>query len=329
MIGSAASSHGRRYSVVLGYTAIALGLGMLSAGHYATALAGLALMGVGVGATVTATNIIFGTEYPERRGALLTRTNFFWGAGAVLAPQMAAIAERQGAVPLFLIAVALASLLLSVVFAPLLKRPAVAAASAMGDAGGRVGWHTFVLFSAMMFLYVGGETAIAGWIASYAHRFESLSLARSSMVVSVFWLALVGSRTLVPLLLRVFSETAVMSGGAITAIAALLLLLSPHSMAATLGIVIVLGCGCGPIFPLETSRLLARVGRSRQSGWIFAICGSGGAVVPWVTGLLSEQSGSLRMAFVVPLAAMAAVLTCALLEQGLPQPVPISVPDSQ
>jgi fucose permease len=68
--------------------------------------------------------------------------------------------------------------------------------------------------------------------------------------------------------------------------------------------------------------MLARVGRSRSSGWIFAISGSGGAVLPWLTGLLSEGSGSLRIAFVVPLGAMAVVLLFVLVENVLPVQLP-------
>jgi FHS family glucose/mannose:H+ symporter-like MFS transporter len=328
IVGAVLSSYYRRRCVVLGYASIALGLATLSLGNYAAALAGLWFMGLGIGAAVTATNLIFGTEYPERRGKLLTWTNFFWGVGAVTAPQLVAIAERHGALRFFLITAAAATFLISAVFAPLLKRSERERNPPTGADSGRMGMRIFLLFSLTLFLYVGGETAIAGWIATYAHRFENLSVARSSMVVGAFWLSIVIGRATVPVLLRFFSELAVLLSGVFAAMAGLLLLLTPRSVTITLVAVAMTGCGCAPIFPLSVSRLLARVGRSRSTGWIFAICGSGGAVIPWLTGLLSEHSGSLRTAFAVPLSAMAAILLCTLLENALPISGQISIPDS-
>jgi fucose permease len=318
-VGATLSSYHRRYSVVLGYASIAIGIGVLSLENYAAALVGLAFMGLGIGAAVTATNLIFGTEYPERRGPLLTRTNFFWGVGAVTAPQLLAIAERHGALRLFLVAFALATFLISLAFAPLLKKADTTGGVDSIAHSGRIGVRVFLLFSLILFLYVGSETAIAGWIATYTHRFEELSVARSSLVVSAFWLAIVAGRAIVPVLLRFLSEPAVLLGGIFSALVGLLLLLTPHSMTVALIAVVIVGFGCAPIFPLSTSRLLARVGRSRSTGWIFAICGSGGAVIPWLTGLTSEHSGSLRIGFAVPLSAMAAILLCVLLENAMPQ----------
>ena len=328
ILGAILSSYHRRHSVVLGYASIALGLGTLSLGNYAAALVGLSLMGLGIGGAVTATNLIFGTEYPARRGSLLTFTNFFWGVGAVTAPQLVAMAERHSALRLFLVSAAIATFLISAMFTPLLKKSEPVRSADSMAASGKMGVRVFLLFSIILFLYVGGETAIAGWVATYTHRFENLSVARSSLVVSVFWLAIVAGRTIVPLLLRIISEFAVLLCGIVAALTGLLLLLTPRSLTVSLAAVAVAGVGCAPIFPLATSRLLARVGRSRNTGWIFAICGSGGAVVPWLTGLLSERSGSLRTGFAVPLSALAVILLCVLLENAMPANRPISIPGS-
>jgi FHS family glucose/mannose:H+ symporter-like MFS transporter len=322
ILGAIASSYYRRYCVVLGYAAIAVGLAIFSLNSYLSALVGLSLMGMGISGAVTATNVIFGTEYPEKRGPLLTRTNFFWGLGAVVAPQLVAIAERQNALRIFLLAVAAASLLLAGRFTPLLRKSAVAPDPAGKNISPTVSAKIFLLFSVILFVYVGAETAIAGWIATYAHRFENLGVARSSLVVSAFWLAMVAGRAVLSTLLILFSEMWVLVAGICVAMAGMLLLLRPHHAAVALAAIVVAGLGCSPIFPLATARMLARVGRSRSSGWIFAISGSGGAVLPWLTGLLSEGSGSLRIAFVVPLVAMAVVLLFVLVENVLPVQLP-------
>jgi fucose permease len=41
------------------------------------------------------------------------------------------------------------------------------------------------------------------------------------------------------------------------------------------------------------------------------MCSAGGATLPWLTGLVSTGSGSLRIGFAVPLAALAVILALA------------------
>lgn len=63
--------------------------------------------------------------------------------------------------------------------------------------------------------------------------------------------------------------------------------------------------------------MLGRVQDHRNTGWVFAICASGGAVLPWLTGLVSTRSGSLRIGFVVPVWALALILILAITENAL------------
>jgi len=320
IIGSVASSYRRRHSVVFGHLLIALGLAGLSLGNYYAALAALVAMGTGIGAAVTATNLIFGTEYPEERGRLLTRTNLCWGLGAVAAPQLAAWAEHHHTLHIFLLGASLATLAVAFWLSPMLRGTLSFRTRPDIPLHDNLTAPLFLLFSAILFLYVGGETAIAGWISTYMHRFAGLSIADSSLIVGIFWLSIVAGRLLAPLLLRLLPEFTLLLISIVAAILGLLPLLTRHAVGYAIASIVLTGMGCASIFPLATSRLLARVGRSQRTGWIFAICGSGGAVLPWSMGLLSERSGSLRTAFLIPLGAMLAILTCAVLERSLPHP---------
>ena len=329
VVGSVLSSYYPRKSVALGMASIAVGLVVLAVGHYQAALVAFALMGAGLGAVVSATNLIFGTEYPERRGSLLTRVNFCWGAGAVLSPELVALAVREQALQPLLLVLALSALFAFAAFLPLLRRGvgddltravAEAQSSATLREKAQLGVRIFVLFSLILFLYVGAETTIAGWIATYVHRLIGLSVARGSLFVSAFWLALVAGRGLVVVLLRMLPERVVLLAGLAIAMAGVAALLSPDTPGAAFAAVVVAGLGCAPIFPLSVSRMLARTGRTRHAGWIFAICGWGGAVVPWITGVISQESGGLRAAFLAPLAALAGILVCVLIEGGMARP---------
>ncbi|MFT4114614.1 MFS transporter [Silvibacterium sp.] len=320
ILGSVVSSYRRRHSVVFGHFAIALGLAGLSINNYFAALAALVIMGIGIGGAVTATNLIFGTEYPEERGRLLSRTNLCWGLGAVSAPQFTGWAEHHHTLRPFLLTAALATLGVSLWLSPMLRGALSFRTQKDVPARDNLTLPLFLIFSAILFLYVGGETAIAGWISTYMHRFAGLTVAASSLTVSVFWFSILGGRLLAPLLLRRLSEFQLLLTSILAAILGLLPLFARVPVGVAIAAVVLSGMGCASVFPLSTSRLLARVGRSRRTGWIFAICGSGGAVLPWSMGLLSERSGSLRTAFLIPLGAMLSILLCTLLERGLPEP---------
>lgn len=313
-IGAVLASHFRYRCLVLGYAAVAGGLAALALGNYAVVLLAFALLGTGLGCANTATNLTFGTEYPSQRGALLTRVNFFWGIGAVSCPPFVAMAARPEMLRLLLLALSLGALAVVTAFAPLLRFSNTKQQNDGRHNDEKPHLIIFVLFSLLLFLYVGGETSFSGWIASYAHRFGDLSPAHSSLFVSAFWMCVVLGRGAVPLLIRFIPEFALLVSGVIAALFGIALLLFPQSAAISLAAVALTGLGCAPIFPLSVARLLARIGDSRHAGWIFAICGSGAAVLPWMTGLLSAQVGSLRTAFTVPFAAMSGVLLLILLE---------------
>jgi MFS transporter, FHS family, glucose/mannose:H+ symporter len=309
--------------VALGFACVAAGAAMLLVGHYRAALLAFALIGAGVGLAVSAINLIFGTEYPEQRGSLLTRVNLCWGIGAVLAPELVALAVHESALRTFLLLLTLSAVVVFAGFTPLLRKDGRNAGPGKQEARGSdaaIGLTVFVLFSAMLFLYVGAETTVAGWIATYVHRLCDLSVARASLFVSVFWISLVTGRWLVVLLLRVLPERAVLLGGVATAMAGVATLLFPLGPWTALAAVIAAGLGCAPVFPLSVSRMLARTGRTRHAGWVFAICGSGGAVVPWITGEISQHRGGLRTAFLAPLAALGGILICVLIEGTMAQP---------
>lgn len=319
-LGAVLASHFRRGCLIFGYASVAAGLAALALDEQWVALPAFALVGVGLGSATTATNLLFGLERPDDRGALLTRVNLFWGVGAVSCPPFIAAAVGPGAYRLVLLVLSVCAACVFAALASLVgqRKMGEFGESSRPERQARLSLPIFLLFSLLLFLYVGGETSISGWIATYVHRFGALSTERSSIFVSVFWLSIVLGRAFTPLARRFMSEFALVATGVVTASIGISTLLFPQSAAITLGSVALTGLGCAPIFPLAVARLLARIGHSRHSGWIFAICGSGGAVLPWAMGLYSGYAGSLRTAFLVPLTAMGGVFVLILAEQALP-----------
>jgi len=336
-VGALFSPHALRRNLPLGYASMTAGVLLLTVagatarapvGH-ALALAGFALIGLGTGLSVTATNLIAGMmeedgaeseptrraeARPQDRARRISIVNLWWGIGAVACPWMVAAAEHGGHLRGLLLAAGLGTGMMFAALLPLLRTQsegtnAVPRGSVVADAG------VLVFFAAFLFLYVGIETVVGGWIATYAHRFAGMTLANASLTVSLYWMSLLTGRWLGSVALKTLAERTVLLpslGMALLAVAALLV---PHSTVTMLVAIAVAGAGFGPVFPIGVSRMLAQIADHRNTGWVFAMCASGGAALPWLTGLVSTRSGSLRMGFAVPVAAVAAILVLAVGEK--------------
>jgi fucose permease len=71
---------------------------------------------------------------------------------------------------------------------------------------------------------------------------------------------------------------------------------------------VLLGLSLAPFFPTTFALLMKRRPTAREAGFILAVSGLGAALFPWMMGFVSTQSGSLRVAMVVPLALALALL---------------------
>ncbi len=310
-----------RWSLPRGYALMTAGVLMLTVAGRAVqasvgndlALAAFALIGFGIGLSVTATNLLVGAAGAEHRARRLSLVNLWWGIGAVACPWMVSAAERGGNLRGLLALVALGSMIMFVGLLALKEERgrAPAASSLAGDAG------ALAYFAVLLFLYVGVENAVGGWIATYGYRFTGLTLADASQLVGVYWLALLTGRALGSVALKRTPERAVLMPCLGFSLAAVAMLIQPHTRLAVIGAVVAAGLGFGPVFPVGVSRMLARVADHRNTGWVFATCAGGGAVLPWLTGLISTQTGSLRLGFAVPVIALALILLLALAENIL------------
>jgi FHS family glucose/mannose:H+ symporter-like MFS transporter len=326
-VGSVFSPRRLRISLPSGYGLMTLGILLLAgagatvegpAGH-ALALAGFAAIGLGIGLSVTATNLTVGgnagVSAPGERARRLSLVNLWWGVGAVGCPWLLALVERAGHLLWLLAGLAAGTALVFGGLLPLVhgeeRRPAEAETGASSE------WPVLAFFALFLFLYVGVETVVGGWITTYAHRFSGLTVERASLMVSVYWLALLGGRALGSMALRKVPERAVLLPGLGVGLIAAAIMITPHSGGVVLAAVTAAGAGFGPVFPIGISRMLTRLRDHRKTGVVFAVCASGGAVLPWVTGLVSTRTGSLRLGFAVPVGALVVIAALALTENRL------------
>ncbi|HVT98408.1 MAG TPA: MFS transporter [Acidobacteriaceae bacterium] len=309
-----------RRNLPLGYASMTAGVallivaGQVSAGSlgHALALAAFGLVGLGIGLSVTATNLMVGVTVAEPgiRARRISIVNLWWGIGAVVCPWLIARSERAGGVPELLAVLAAGTAGMFVALLPQWRETEPARhGEGRESRASQAGILTF--FAAFLFLYVGVETVVGGWITTYAHRFSGMTVERAGLIVSLYWVALLAGRWAGAWALKTVPEQAVQLPALALALAAVAGLVTPHATGIVLVAVAVAGAGFGPVFPVAVSRMLGRVSDHRNTGWVFAVTASGGAVLPWLTGLVSTRTGSLRTGFVVPVAALAAIVLLA------------------
>jgi fucose permease len=92
----------------------------------------------------------------------------------------------------------------------------------------------------------------------------------------------------------------VQAAGLLLAAVAVAVLAWAPSAAVLSACCVLLGVGIAPFFPATFATLMRRRPSARSAGLIIAVSGLGAALFPWLMGVLSTRSGSLRIAMVVP-----------------------------
>ena len=123
---------------------------------------------------------------------------------------------------------------------------------------------------------------------------------------AAFWAAVLGGRLLVSVRSAWLTEHQWIGCGLALAAAGIALLVAGRGSAEALAGALLAGTGMGPLFPtaLAVFQQRARDGSTQLTGFIFAGAAVGGAVIPWLVGMLSSAAGSLRTALLVALGAI-------------------------
>jgi MFS transporter, FHS family, glucose/mannose:H+ symporter len=285
---------------------LACGYGLMSLGAFAIfllqqrSMPAFGVYGLGLGLAMTSTNMLTSRRYPKRMGAALALLNFSWSAGSVACPLLAAQFLRHSTASRAYVLVGLMALPFA--FLPLLgDRGDLNASAVPSRAPARMKEATTIAYFAFLaFLYVGVEATVGNWMSTYASRTTAWNFAGSTLAVAVFWAALLLGRALTPVMLTRLSEQRLYRVSVVATIAGVLVLLSAHTPFTILSGAAVTGLSLAPLFPLILALFLAEIGESNNAGWVFAVAGLGGAVLSWLTGIVSSGTGSLRVGLLVP-----------------------------
>ncbi len=263
-------------------------------------LAAFAILGVAQAMVDVGGNTLLIWTYGDRVDPIMNALHFCFGAGAFLAPALVGLASRwQGGAtaPYMLIAVLIAPLAVSISRRRSPLSPNRSAA--------RLSWRHLpkgvLLFILLLFLYVGAEVSMGGWLASYVQVLGFGDQATAAYMSSAFWGAIMVGRLLsVPLATR-------------TAPGRLLkILLLAGIIGTTVGIiwrgsalalwvtVLSMGLALAPVFPTVMALAERRIAITGEITGVLFVGGSLGAmVIPWIIGQLFEPVGPSSLLIVV------------------------------
>ena len=307
--GSIAARVGVARIVALGLVLCAVGLTFAAFETWPIAAGGVAVWGLGLGLVIPLVNVTVAAEHPARRAEALNVLNFVWGFGAVTSSPMVTAVVRFGLRPLLLTLAAIFLLTsLGILLSPKKDTAAVRATNAAVPPRR---WSLIVWTGVFLFLYVGVENALSGWLPTYVTR-ELGTLAGAAWTQAGFWTALLAGRLFAPMLLkRGLESRALLLFGLSTAALGEGILIGWQNSVASLSGGCLAGLGLSSVFPTAVAMFTEKAGSTstRTTGIVFSFAAFGGVVLPWFVGLASSQLGSIRWALAAPWACVIAMLT--------------------
>jgi MFS transporter, FHS family, glucose/mannose:H+ symporter len=315
------ATHNLRASILYGSAITAAGCIALAWVGFGPTQIALFCTGLGLGAGLTAGNVIAGTTVPAARARLIAILNVVWGLGAIACPVLVRLSSAGGIQHFFFATAAFLALTSLVAIAipnpsssPTQPAEQFATTSSPASRAPSLKQRLplsplpLFVFGAAIFLYIGVENALGGWLPSYGVRTNPT--VHASSIALYFWIAELAGRILVTALMTLVSEAALYRICLALLILTQVLLCATANISST-GIVtltVLSALSLAPIYPLIVSFLLARTGNQPGLGALFATASFGGATLPWLTGVFSTQFHSLRTGFLVPAAGAALLL---------------------
>lgn len=294
-----------RRTMILGVALMALGVATLMSGSYLVGLGAAFCYGTGIGITSPAANLLVARASGQQRASSLNLLNFFWSLGAVSCPFLLAVFLHGNDSSLFFTVLAgvLGLLIVALLAGPIgmpnneVEREATQLPSRSLSA------TMLLVYGTVFFVYVGTESALGAWLASYAKRSSTAPGEGWITVPAYFYGALLAGRLAGAVSLRRISETTQARLGALLATTGVLALLASGGVTAIAISSAVVGLGLSTLYPIAIGIASAGLGSAapRVMGGLFALSTLGGACLPWLVGYVSTQVGSLRVALVVPL----------------------------
>ncbi len=160
-----------------------------------------------------------------------------------------------------------------------------------------------------IFLYVGAEVSIGSLIVNYLMQTHVMGLAEQAAgkLIGLYWGGAMIGRFIGSALLRMYSPGKLLASVAIGAITLILISTQTTGMVSGYSLLAV-GLANAIMFPTIFTLACEKLGsRAADGSGIINVAIVGGAVVPLLTGIIADLTGSLAIAFVLPMACYAII----------------------
>jgi fucose permease len=272
----------------------------------------VASYGVGLGLVIPGSNLFIAELHWPRPAPALNTLNFAWGLGAAVSSLWVGALVTMGTVGAGL--AALGFLIAGLpILTPLGQLPAqrvtTSCATRFGPRQSKRQLSVSLAIGLLFYLYVGIETSVGGWVATYAHQVAHLGQSAWILAPGFFWGALLSGRALAPVLLKKISDQTLMLAELPVAALGIALLLAAQSVGGILATATVAGIGLAAVYPGTISLLSLHSGATaRQSGGaMFGLSALGGASLPWLVGYVAARTGKFQFGLAIPLAGVLAM----------------------
>jgi len=252
----------------------------------------LFVYGLGMGITMTATNIAAGMETSvQERVSRLEMLNAVWPLGAMCAPLLIRARPDPG-MRLYLCVAAL--VMLGLVWASLRPNGVMDTKTIETNKQMSFAWN-LILLCVLGLLAVGVETAVSNWSSLFGMRYFPGTRAITLAPV-VFWLGMLTGRSLASRLSESVAWFPLMLMSSLVAAAAITV--TSFSNSSAMLVVATFACAVcvGPLYPAVLGQCVMLPGKNL----VFFAAGVGSAIVPWLLGAFSTAIASLRIAFLLP-----------------------------
>jgi fucose permease len=188
--GYLADKYGNKLFLLTGGTILSLGLlGSVFSQTYLTLFVWTIVSGIGFGTYEVGINSLCSDQADSNKGRELNFLHFFFGFGAILGPILVTICLRVFDNWRFVYCIAaIFPIIVSIMLWPLLIKPKAPEPSIKRKLPYK---DSLIWISCLLiFIYVGIEVSIYGWIPQYWEKLSTQPIIPASLVSTVFWVAL-------------------------------------------------------------------------------------------------------------------------------------------
>lgn len=289
----------------LGSLLMGSGILMLNFGSYELCLFAFFINGAGIGLTLPAINMLILELNPTRTASALSFLNFFWGVGAIISQPFvdyfAKGTDISAVTYILVVSLVIVGIALAIIPKEIESSP-VKTVDTNDDFKTPIWTNPIAwLIAFFNFIHVGYESAMGGWLKTYAQRIEENPVIVFFNPILLYFVFFVIGRGVAPIFFRFLNENKMLMYSLLTLLLGMGILLSADNILVLSIGASISGFGTSSIFPTNMARFTKTFGPSAsRRATPFFICGTLGSMfTTWFIGFTSNYFNSLHSGMLI------------------------------